>query len=147
MVTLNCGHKAELKEINNQFFDGFSTNDNLFCPVCNSILCSHEFNKITDLLCKHKYLQRHTIYETHLFPTNILRTIVEPGKLYQSLHNFYMFWFEKYPDWDSDEDVFNETRPDIIYFEKYNSDRFNKISELFDGDFSNDRISYRFVFK
>ena len=147
MVKLMCGHEVELKEINNQVFDGFSTNDNLFCPVCKQKVCSYEFNTLTNLLCKHKYLQRHTIYDTHLFPTNVIRSIVQPGKLYDSLHNFYMFWFEKYPDWDGDIDVFNETRPDIIYFEKYNSDRFNKISELFDGDFSNDRVSYRFVFK
>jgi len=157
MVTLNCGHKAELNNIfEHQWFDGFSTNDNLFCPVCKEKLSSHEFNKITDLLCKHKYLQKHTIYETHLFPTNILRTIVEPGKLYDNLHNFYMFWFEKYPDWDSDEDIFNETRPDIVYFEKHNHERFKNVNEIFFGNpndysdeelISNDHVSYRFVFK
>jgi len=157
MVTLNCGHKAELNNIfEHQWFDGFSTNDNLFCPVCKQKLSSHEFNKITDLLCKHKYLQKHTIYDTHLFPTNILRTIVEPEKLYDNLHNFYMFWFEKYPDWESDEDIFNETRPDIVYFEKHNHERFKNVNELFFGNpndysdeelISNDHVSYRFVFK
>ena len=157
MVTLNCGHKAELNIIfEHQWFDGFSTNDNLFCPVCKQKLSSHEFNTVTDLLCKHKYLQKHTIYDTHLFPTNILRTIVEPGKLYQSLHNFYMFWFEKYPDWESDEDIFNETRPDIVYFEKHDHERFKNVNEIFFGNpndysdeelISNEHVSYRFVFK
>ena len=148
MIKLTCGHETELKNIyDHQFFDGFSTKDTLCCPECKSVMCVDDFHKITRSLCKHKYLQKHTIYDTYLYPDNIIRAIVEPGKLYQSLHNFYMFWFEKYPEWDGDQDVFNESVPSIIYFEKYNSERFNKISELFDGDFSNDRISYRFIFK
>jgi hypothetical protein len=67
-----------------------------------------------------------------------------------------MFWFEKYPDWESDEDIFNETRPDIVYFEKHDHERFKNVNEIFFGNpnvysdeelISNEHVSYRFVFK
>ena len=124
MVLLKlCGHKVCKEDLQNifdtQWFDGFSNNDLLECPTCKSVVSNTDFNRITNLLCKHKFLQKHTIYDTYLYPDNIIRTIVEPGKLYQSLHNFYIFWGEKYPDWDGDEDIFNESVPSIIYFEKY----------------------------
>ena len=47
MVTLNCGHKAELKNIfEHQWFDGFSTNDNRYNIIREIIL------KKTDILAE-----------------------------------------------------------------------------------------------
>ena len=103
--------------------------------------------KITNLLCEHKFLQKHIIYDTHLFPTNILRNIAEHGKLYDSLHIFYMYCGKKYLDWNGDPNIINETIPNKIYFEKFNMDRYNIVSALFTENVNMDRISYRFIFK
>ena len=149
MVLLKiCGHKVCKEDLQNifdtQWFEGFSTLDKIHCPVCQIVVNSKDFSKITDLLCKHKFLQKHTIYDTYLPHGNVLRNIVNPGELYDNLHNLYMYWGKIYPDWTGEDDICNETVPSIIYFEKYNISRFNIISELFSDQVSNDHDSYRF---
>ena len=150
-ILTTCGHcfcTKHLTEVyEKQIPVGFSTDDNLRCITCDAILNYDDFYKITNLLCEHKFLQKHVIYDTHLFPTNELRNIVEHGKLYNSLHNFYMYWGKIHPEWNGDDDIINETVPDKIYFEKYNMDKFNIVSALFSENVNMDRISYRFLFK
>jgi len=66
-----CGHKFHKKCLtdsfmNNQWYDGFSTNDKIYCPECKIEFSDDSWTKISCLLVDCKILERKIIYKTYL---------------------------------------------------------------------------------
>ena len=70
-ITLtNCNHVFCKKCISKNLFrkhtNGFSTEDLLYCPCCDTELCDESWQKVTSQMVDDRYVRRKILYKTYL---------------------------------------------------------------------------------
>jgi len=70
--------------MDNQWFDGFSTDTPLKCPECELLFLDNEWSFITDYLCTKGFLYRQVVYKTYLCPQQFveLKGSIDIGRQY-----------------------------------------------------------------
>jgi hypothetical protein len=120
---LSCGHafcKDCLSEnmIDNQWFDGFSTDTPLKCPECELLFLDKEWSFITDYLCQKRILYRKIVHKTYLCPLEFveLKGSIDIGKeyTYNELDKIRSNVYGRY----SNKTIVQSEITDIVYFYK-----------------------------
>ena len=119
-----------------QWFEGFSTKNELSCPTCQIQLKDDSWENVTDLMVKSGLLKRKIIYNTYLCHEMYCKLLPVI-----TLHHEYDFqgsnFLHRYYDnltgiWTNRYTFLNDHKPDIVYFEKVNPTdwRFGRNKEL-----------------
>lgn len=106
-----------------QWFEGFSTENVIKCPECELEVCDSDWTFITDHLCKTGVLQRKIIFDTYLYSElcKELHPFITIGKEHSpyQVQQATTAWNGDRPYWKKLRIPFNNTVPDIVYFEKW----------------------------
>jgi hypothetical protein len=149
----NCGHKfcidcLSYDVISFQWFNGFSTNDPLHCPTCNSIFCDNDWSFITDKLVKMNLLQRNVVFTYYLTPdwVNKLYLFVDFNREYSlrerdTLEDFVWnnYGYSLY------RNIYADNIPSVVYFNRL--DGYRKNSYSFKIDYPSIRSKNEQLFK
>jgi hypothetical protein len=123
----NCGHIFCKKCVSKSFydyqwFDDFSTENDILCPECDLKMSDNDFQAITSYLCDTFVLQRTIVYKTWMCAEQYLelKYFVEIGREYtpNQFQHVNLVW-NKGNRWSIRVINHNNSIPDIVYFKKW----------------------------